>query len=71
MRAAATDESRTLLYPSTVPTAQLYLKQRLTTGEARREPCTPRRCRRHCNAQQCSDDGHTPTTTRCRGRISK
>ena len=30
-----------------------------------------RRCRRHYEAQRCSDDGHTPTTTRCRGRILK
>ena len=30
-----------------------------------------RRCRRHYEAQRCSDDGHTPTTTRFRGRISK
>ena len=39
MRVAATDESRTLLYPSTVSKAQLLLEAATRDGRSPREPC--------------------------------
>ena len=70
MRAAATAESRHTVALELRTEGAVVLEAGIVAGEARRDPCTPRRCRRHYEAQRCSDDGHTPVTTRPRVRIS-